>query len=97
MWHCIHKASAPSAANGAFSLEPGSRRHPDPAPGREAVKGTWTGWLVGRQLHLMMPPFRVASLVAVHRHNAVDIYFSLCHPPICLTNQCDQRKGDRAP
>lgn len=49
MWHCIHKPSAPSAANGAFSLASVLEGPPDPAPRREAVKGTWTGWLVDRQ------------------------------------------------
>lgn len=34
-----------------FSLASCSRRPPDPAPGREAVKGTWTGyWLAGSSI-----------------------------------------------
>lgn len=32
------------------SLASRSRRPPDPASGREAVKGTWTGWLVGSSI-----------------------------------------------
>lgn len=44
MWH-LHPQKLPCRQRQMepFSLASCSRRPPDPAPGREAVKGTWTG------------------------------------------------------